>query len=173
MLGAAWRRPAASAVGRREIEVEDLFSAVLWYGRAHQMLKIVMLDGVGEGERTCPQFPLTPPSPRPLSFSYYSFVCVGGERCIQRPCHARSSAFIFLYLREREGEESSRASPSCFPRQLSPSSGSVKGNRHTQVPLHPLRPSPIRPCGGWRGLPSGDGQKAGCFSMGRSGLRPT
>jgi hypothetical protein len=69
------------------------------------VLRIVMLDGVGEGERSFLQFPLTPPSrsPRLPSFSYYSCVSVGGERCIQRPCHARSAAFIFLFLREREG----------------------------------------------------------------------
>ena len=76
------------------------------------MLRIVMLDGVGEGERSCPQFSLTPHSPRPPSLSYCSFVSVVGVRCVQRPCHARATAFIFLLLQEREGDGLFLLSPS-------------------------------------------------------------
>ena len=106
------------------------------------MLKTVMLDGVGEGERTCPQSPLTAPSrsPRLPSYSYYSCVIVKGDRCIQRPGHVRSTAFIFRFLQKREGERSFQHSPSRSASQRSPSSGSVRGNhRWVFVPRAPRR----------------------------------
>ena len=101
----------------------------------------MMLNGVGEGELSCPQFPLTPPSRslRLPSFSYYSCVSVGGERCMQRPCHARSTAFIFRFLQKREGERSFQHSPSRSAHQLSPSSGNARGNHHWMFAPHALR----------------------------------
>jgi hypothetical protein len=117
------------------------------------VLRIVMLDGVGEGERLCPQFPLTPPSPHLPSFSYYSYASVGGERCVQRHSYARATAFIFLYLQEREGERSFQHSPSRSARQLSPSSGSVRGKLRWMFAPHAPRHSGVSPTGVVRKAP--------------------
>ena len=105
------------------------------------MLRIVMLDGVGEGERSCPQFPLTAPSPLLPSFSYYSCVSVGGERCIQPPLHARSTALIFRFLREREGDGSFPLSPSRSSHLLKQTGNET--HSRPQALVHALRPTVI------------------------------
>jgi len=141
------------------------------------VLKSVMLNGVGEGERLCPKFPLTPPShsPRRPSFSNYSCASEGGERCVHRPSHARLTAFNFLLQREREGDRSFLLSPSrsaCLPWCFC-FSGSVKGNCRTQVRIHAAQPCQLRLCGIWRDPLQGNGQKARRFLISRSGLRHT
>ena len=59
---------------------------------------------------------------------------------MRRHPHARATAFIFLYLCEREGERSIQHSPSRSARQRSPSSGSVWGKyQWVFVPRAPRR----------------------------------
>ncbi len=79
----------------------------------------LMRNGVGGGERLCPQFPPTPPS------RYSTATLSAGQ--------ASRSAFIVSYLREREGERMTFVSPSRFPRLQSSFnfSGSESGPRYS------------------------------------------
>ena len=96
------------------------------------MLEKMMLNVVGEGERTCPRFPLTAlsRSHRLPSYPNYFHESVGGELCVQCLSPARTTAFIFLYQNEREGEPSFQRSPSRSARRLSSSSVGARGNHH-------------------------------------------